>query len=63
MQNKTLTTIVALVVVAVWAASMILAMFNTSYQPPIGIYPALMVVLGGLFGYRLVRFDKYDNNE
>lgn len=55
MDNKKLITSVALIVVIVWAVSMVVDMFSSTYDPPVGIYPALMVVLGGLFGYRLVK--------
>lgn len=48
---------IALIVVSVWAVSMVVDMVSVSYDPPVGIYPALMVVLGGLFGYRLVKGD------
>lgn len=56
--NRLLMNVIALIVVTIWAASMVVDMFSASYQPPIGIYPALMVVLGGLFGYRLVKGDE-----
>lgn len=55
METKKLTSIIALMVVSIWALSMVVDMFSTTYDPPVGIYPALMVVLGGLFGYRLVK--------
>lgn len=55
MRSQRLTTIVSLIVVIIWAISMIVNMFYSKYQPPVGIYPALMLVLGGLFGFRLVK--------
>lgn len=55
MENNKLTSIISIIVVVIWAISMVVNMFSTTYQPPVGIYPALMMVLGGLFGYRLVR--------
>lgn len=55
METNKLTSIISIIVVVIWAISMIVNMFSTTYQPPVGIYPALMLVLGGLFGFRLVK--------
>lgn len=54
------STILASVVVGIWAISMIVDMIpNTDYEPPIAIYPALMLVLGAVFGIKIVK----NNNE
>ncbi len=53
--NKKVINGIAITVVAVWAISMIVEIFNPAYNPPNGIYPALMIVLGSIFGYTLVR--------
>lgn len=55
MKTNKLANLVAIVVVGVWAISMIVDMISQSYDPPVGIYPALMLVLGGVFGVRLVK--------
>lgn len=56
--SKRLMNGIAIVVVAVWALSTIVDMIpNLNYDPPVGIYPALMLVLGGIFGVRIVRGD------
>lgn len=50
------STILASVVVAVWAISMVVDMIpQAQYEPPIAIYPALMLVLGGVFGIKIVK--------
>lgn len=56
--SKKIMNGIAIVVVAIWALSMIVDMIpNFNYDPPVGIYPALMLVLGGIFGVRIVRGD------
>lgn len=52
--SQRVTTILALLVSFVWALSMVLDAVNQSYDPPAGIHGALMLVLGGVFGARLV---------
>jgi hypothetical protein len=55
LSNK-FSTILASVVVAVWAISMIVDMIpQAAYEPPVAIYPALMLVLGGVFGIKIVK--------
>lgn len=57
--SEKLTTGVAITVVGIWAISMLVDMIpNITYDPPVAIYPALMLVLGGIFGVRIVRGDK-----
>lgn len=59
--NEKIMNGIAIVVVAVWAMSMIANMIpSLHYDPPVGIYPALMVVLGSIFGVRIVRRDGKD---
>lgn len=53
--NKTVINGIAITVVGVWAISMIVEIFHPAYSPPTGIYPALMIVLGSIFGYTLIR--------
>lgn len=53
--NK-LATILAIVVTTVWAVSMVVDMIpQANYEPPVAIYPALMLVLGAVFGVKIVR--------
>ena len=55
MSNKVRTAI-SILVVAMWAISMIVDMIpQAKYEPPIAIYPALMLVLGSMFGISLTR--------
>lgn len=55
MKNK-LATGLAITVTMIWALSMIVDMIpGVDYEPPIAIYPALMLVLGGVFGVKIVR--------
>lgn len=57
LSNK-FTAILAAVVVGIWAISMIVDMIpQAQYEPPIAIYPALMVVLGAVFGLKIVKKD------
>lgn len=54
--NQKLANGIAIVVVTVWAISMIVDMIpQAHYDPPVAIYPALMLVLGAIFGLRIVR--------
>ena len=54
--NQKLANGIAIVVVSVWAVSMLVDMIpQAHYDPPIAIYPALMLVLGGIFGLRIVK--------
>lgn len=49
-------TIISFLVVAIWAVSMIVDMIpGANYEPPIAIYPALMLVLGSMFGITLTK--------
>lgn len=56
-QNRYVVDAVTLIVVTIWAAGMLVNIFNPSYSPPAGVQPALMVVLGAIFGARLIRRD------
>ena len=50
---------IAGVVTGVWAISMVVDMIpQANYEPPVGIYPALMLVLGAVFGLKIVRGEK-----
>lgn len=49
-------TFISFVVVAIWAVSMIVDMIpGANYEPPIAVYPALMLVLGSMFGITLTK--------
>lgn len=52
--NQTVTTWLALLVSSIWAVSMIWNVVQPGYVPPAGIHGALMLVLGGVFGARMV---------
>lgn len=55
--NK-MSWIFASVVLFIWSAMMIVNMIPAAhYEPPVGIYPALMLVLGAVFGIRIVKGD------
>lgn len=57
LSNKA-TTVIAAVVVGIWAISMVVDMIpQAQYEPPIAIYPALMLVLGAVFGLKIVKKD------
>ena len=57
--EKSLVDLIAIIVVVVWAISTIVDMIpSIQYDPPVGIYPALMLVLGGVFGVRIVKGDR-----
>lgn len=54
--SNRLSTILASVVVGIWAISMIVDMIpGANYEPPVAIYPALMLVLGAVFGIKIVK--------
>lgn len=56
MTTNRLANVLAITVVTIWAISMIVDMIpGVDYQPPIAIYPALMLVLGAVFGVKIVR--------
>lgn len=52
--NPRVTTFLAILVATIWALSMIFDALNTGYDPPPAIHGALMLVLGGVFGARVV---------
>ncbi len=55
LSNK-FSTILASIVVGIWAISMVVDMIpSAEYEPPVAIYPALMLVLGAVFGIKIVR--------
>lgn len=56
--SNRVSTIIACVVVGMWAISMAVDMIpNNNYEPPVAIYPALMLVLGAVFGVKIVKKD------
>ena len=49
---------ISVVVVGMWAISMVVDMIpQANYSPPVAIYPALMLVLGSMFGISLTKKD------
>lgn len=48
------TTWLAILVSTIWAVSMVINVVQPGYVPPAGIHGALMLVLGGVFGARMV---------
>lgn len=56
-----LPTFIAVVVFSTWAISMVVGMLNKDYQPPVAIYPLLLAVAGGVWGFKLTR--KENGNE
>lgn len=59
MISNRLSTVIASIVVGIWAISMLVDMIpQANYEPPVAIYPALMLVLGGIFGIKIVKGDK-----
>ena len=64
MVTNKFSTILASVVVAIWAISMIVDMIpQAQYEPPVAIYPALMLVLGGVFGLKIVKGQDGDGGQ
>ena len=56
MLTNKFSTILASIVVGVWAISMVVDMIPAAnYEPPVAIYPALMLVLGAVFGLKIVK--------
>jgi hypothetical protein len=55
--NSRISGGLAIVVTTIWALSMIMDAVAANYDPPGGIHGALMVVLGGIFGARIVGRD------
>jgi hypothetical protein len=56
--SNRVSTILASVVVGIWAISMLVDMIpSANYEPPVAIYPALMLVLGAVFGLKIVKKD------
>lgn len=54
--NNKVRTAISIVVVGMWAISMIVDMVpQANYSPPVAIYPALMLVLGSMFGISLTK--------
>ena len=54
--SNRVSTIIAGVVVGIWAVSMVVDMIpQAQYEPPVAIYPALMLVLGAVFGLKIVK--------
>lgn len=54
--NQKFANGIAVVVVTIWAISMLVDMIpQANYNPPVAIYPALMLVLGAIFGLRIVK--------
>lgn len=56
MISNRVSTAIAFIVVGIWAISMLVDMIpGAKYEPPVAIYPALMLVLGAIFGVSLVK--------
>jgi len=56
--SNRMSAIIASVVVGTWAISMLVDMIpSANYEPPVAIYPALMLVLGAVFGLKIVKKD------
>lgn len=56
MNSNRVNSAIAFIVVGIWAISMVVDMIPAAnYEPPIAIYPALMLVLGAIFGVSLVK--------
>jgi hypothetical protein len=53
--SQSVVNAVALVIVAMWAASFLADIFIRAYVPPTQIHLALMVVLGGVFGSQFLQ--------
>lgn len=52
--SQATTTWLAILVSTIWAVSMIVNVIQPAYVPPPGIHGALMLVLAGVFGARMV---------
>ena len=51
------SNIIAVVVTAVWAVSMVLDMVSNGYQPPPMIHFSLLSTVGAIFGFKYSRKD------
>lgn len=52
-----LVNYIAIIVTTIWAVTLVVGMVNPAYTPPVAIYPALLAVVGGVFGFRLTKKD------
>lgn len=51
-------TYAAWTVIVVWTISMVIDMIpSIEYEPPVAIYPALMLALGAIFGIKISKAD------
>ena len=46
---------IAVVITTVWATTLVVGMINPHYDPPVAIYPALLAVVGGVFGFKVTK--------
>lgn len=56
-----LVNYIAIIITTIWAITLVVGMINPQYEPPVAIYPALLAVVGGVFGFRLTKKDENDN--
>lgn len=61
LSDARVTTIIALVILAIWAVSVVYGMFNVEYTPPSSVQAAVLIVVGGVLGVPLAR--KGRNND
>lgn len=54
-RRLTAADVIGGIVTLVWATSMITDMLVATYDPPPMIYPALLTVLGGIFGRQIAK--------
>ena len=66
--RETIPDIVMIVVLVLWSLSLILNMLDRSYAIPPGLQTAMAIILGALFGNRILRKgassgkDEFDSN-
>lgn len=58
-----LVNYIAIIVTTIWAVTLVVGMINPNYTPPVAIYPALLAVVGGVFGFKLTKREDTNENE
>ena len=61
-QNKTIINIIMLIIVVVWAVSILFDAFDKNYSSPPGVNAALMIVVAFLFNAKGVKTNENGTN-
>jgi hypothetical protein len=63
MMDKRLTTVVAYVITAVWAAAQVVSMLSPRYSIPVGVQAVRAMVATFLFTDKFIRRDNGEDGE